>query len=252
MCDVEPLSRQLLDGFRKFEAQDFERQRARYQHLADKGQKPPVMVIACSDSRVDPAMVFHAGPGEMFVLRHIAALVPPCEKDGRHHSASAAIEFAVTQLEVEQILVFGHGGCGGIAASLSHQFDESPEGDGGFIHHWMDIVAPARDRLMARGQAANSEKLQLELELEAIRLSLINLTQFPHVVERMRNGDLALHGAHFDIRTGTLRALSRSSGDFEIISNFISDDPQVYPKSTQHADHAAPFAVDWQQNSQLG
>ncbi|MES2001001.1 MAG: carbonic anhydrase [Pseudomonadota bacterium] len=107
------------------------------------------MVIACCDSRVDPTIVFDAAPGELFVLRQIAALVPPCERDGKHHGASAAIEFAVTQLGVEHVVVFGHGNCGGIAASLSGRCEEAPECDGGFIQHWMEIIEPARSQVLA-------------------------------------------------------------------------------------------------------
>lgn len=201
----------LLDGYAEFRARHYRDQRDRYERLATEGQNPKVMVIACSDSRVDPATVFHAAPGEMFVLRHIAALVPPCERDGKHHSASAAIEYAVSALGVEHVVVFGHGGCGGIAASLSGCFDHQPEGDGGFVHHWVDIIAPARDKLIA---TCPESQRQLQLELEAIRQSLHHLRTFPHVEDKERHGRLTLHGAHFDIRSGLLQLHDANSDQF--------------------------------------
>lgn len=208
----------LMDGYEMFRAVEYERQRERYARLASEGQRPPMMVIACSDSRVDPATVFHAAPGEMFVLRHIAALVPPCEKDGRHHSAAAAIEFAITQLEVEHVLVFGHGGCGGIAASLSGCFDHREEGEGGFVHHWVETIRPERDRLEETMPDASEEERQLALELGSIKLSLARLREFPGVAEREARGALHLHGAHFDIRSGTLRMLVDGDEEFQTIA----------------------------------
>lgn len=218
-CMTKPSDhlQRLMDGYEIFRAVEYERQRERYTRLAAEGQRPPTMVIACSDSRVDPATVFHAAPGEMFVLRHIAALVPPCEKDGRHHSAAAAIEYAITQLEVEHVVVFGHGGCGGIAASLSGCFDHSEEGEGGFVHHWVETIRPERDRLVKNMPHASEEQRQLALELGSIKLSLGRLREFPGVAEREASGMLHLYGAHFDIRSGTLRMLAEGDGEFQTI-----------------------------------
>jgi carbonic anhydrase len=210
---TEPLDK-LVDGYRRFRSGAYQNQRQRYDALACKGQNPRVMVIACCDSRVDPTIVFDAAPGEMFVLRHIAALVPPCERDGKHHSASAAIEFAVTQLEVSDIVIFGHGGCGGIAASLSRRFDHAPECDGGFIRNWMEIVAPERDRVAAAAALSADIDAQRALELAAIRLSIGNLRSFPFVGARESEGRLRLHGAFFDIADGILRLLDPDAGRF--------------------------------------
>lgn len=212
----------LVAGFRRFRSGAYRRQRERYDALACKGQNPRVMVIACCDSRVDPSIVFDAAPGEMFVLRHIAALVPPCERDGKHHSASAAIEFAVTQLEVSDIVIFGHGGCGGIAASLSRRFDSAPECDGGFIRNWMEIVAPARDRVAEAAAMSADIDAQRALELAAIRLSIGNLRSFPFVAERERAARLRLHGAFFDIADGCLRLLDPEAGHFVAVDHLGS------------------------------
>ena len=207
----------LIQGYRRFRNGPYQAQRRRYDALAYQGQHPQAMVIACCDSRVDPSLVFDAAPGELFVLRHIAALVPPCERDGKHHGASAAIEYAVTQLEIPNILVFGHGRCGGIQASLSGCFDHSAECDGGFIHHWMEIITPARDEVRSLASIHPDVDAQRALELASIRVSLANLRSFPFVAERERDGRLKLHGAYFDIGDGELRMLDSTSGRFETI-----------------------------------
>lgn len=210
----------LIEGFKRFRSGPYQGHRERYDALAILGQRPSTMVIACCDSRVDLATVFDAAPGELFVLRHIAALVPPCEQDGKHHSASAAIEYAVTQLEVEHVVIFGHGRCGGIEASLSGCFDHALEGAGGFVHYWMDIIAPARDQVRAAAALSPDVDAQRALELAAIRLSLDNLRGFPFVAERETSGQLHLHGAFFDISDGILRLLSAGGGRFEALDVF--------------------------------
>ena len=207
----------LLDGYRSFRRGRYQEQRERYDALAALGQTPPVMVIACCDSRVDPSVVFDAAPGQIFVLRHIAALVPPCERDGKHHSASAAIEYAVTQLGIGHIVIFGHGRCGGIQASLSGQFAHSPECDGGFIHHWMEIIEPAREKVMAAAAISPDVDAQKALELAAIRVSMDNLRSFPFVREAETDGRLEIHGTYFDIGDGLLRVLDPSTGGWATV-----------------------------------
>ncbi len=210
-----PEFRSLIEGYRRFRAGPYVEQRQRYDSLANKGQSPKVMVIACSDSRVDPTRVFDTEPGQMFVLRNVANLVPPYEPGGGLHGASAAIEYAVTQLEVHHIVVFGHARCGGIQASLDGRFDDAAEGHGGFIGAWMSMIAPARDRI--REAAAMSPDIHAAgaLELEAIRISLDNLRSFPFVAETEAAGTLQLQGAYFDIADGILRVLDKASGRFE-------------------------------------
>jgi carbonic anhydrase len=140
---------ELLEGYRRFRVGAYVEQRQRYDKLANKGQAPKVMIIACSDSRVDPTRVFDTGPGQAFVLRNVANLVPPYSPDDGLHGASAALEYAVTQLKVHHIVVFGHAHCGGIQASLDGTFDDAAHGAGGFIGNWMAMIAPARDRIRA-------------------------------------------------------------------------------------------------------
>lgn len=207
----------LIEGYRRFRVGRYQEQRERYDALAALGQKPRVMVIACCDSRVDPTIVFDAAPGQMFVLRHIAALVPPCERDGKHHSASAAIEYAITQLGIEHVVIFGHGRCGGIQASLSGQFAQAQECNGGFIHHWMEIIEPAREKVLAAAAISPDVDAQRALELAAIRVSIENLRTFPFVQEAEAAGRLTIHGTYFDIGDGILRVLDPQTSAWEPI-----------------------------------
>ena len=167
-------------------------------------------MIACSDSRVDPSQIFDASPGEMFVVRNVANLVPPFELGGGRHGVSAALEFAVTQLEVPEIVVLGHGQCGGVAASLSRRFEGTRPGEGGFIAHWVDLLDEARDRIVAE----HGDDAHTLMEFEAVRVSMANIRTFPCIAPRERSGKLRLHGAHFAIADGVLRVLDEESGEF--------------------------------------
>jgi len=191
----------LVRGYHRFRDRDYARQHARWVELAE-GQSPRVMVIACADSRTDPALVFDAAPGEIFVVRNIAALVPPFEEGGGRHGVSAAIEFAVNQLEVPEIVIMGHGSCGGVNAALTQNFAGLPNGEGGFIGHWVDLLDRARDRIVA--EHGHGDDATRELELETVRVSLANLRTFPRVAEREAAGKLTLRGAYFAIRDGIL------------------------------------------------
>ncbi|WBH16565.1 carbonic anhydrase [Sphingomonas radiodurans] len=200
----------LIDGYRHFRANDYVEQHERWKELAE-GQSPKVMVIACSDSRVDPSQIFGASPGEIFVVRNVANLVPPFETGGGRHGVSAALEFAVTQLKVSEVVVIGHGSCGGCAAALSHRFRGSEPGEGGFIDHWVDMLDGARERILA--QYGDGPDAAREMELETVRVSLKNLRSFPFVREREAAGDLTIHGAYFAIRDGVLHVL-KEDGSF--------------------------------------
>ena len=196
----------MVEGYHRFHEQHWAQERERWTKLGE-GQSPKVMVIACADSRVDPAQIFDAGPGEMFVIRNVANLVPPYETGGGLHGVSAALEFAVTQLEVPEIVVMGHAACGGCKASLTRAFDGAEMGAGGFVASWVGALAPARDRVIARLGGAEAENAQRELEWEGVRQSLGNLMTFPFVRERVEAGSLALHGAWFGIAAGELRVM---------------------------------------------
>jgi carbonic anhydrase len=201
----------LLDGYRRFRRQDWARQRARWAELAD-GQSPATLVIACSDSRVDPAQIFDVSPGEIFVVRNVANLVPPFERDTSRHGVSAAVEFAVTQIPVSEIVVLGHEYCGGCKAAMTQAFEGAAPGEGGFIAHWVDMLDSARETVVAGfGQGDAAERA---LEHEAVKVSLANLRSFPFVTAAEAAGTLRLRGAWFGIREGELKLLDEASGIF--------------------------------------
>jgi carbonic anhydrase len=203
----------LLEGYGRFRRTGWSRERERWSELAE-GQSPKVMVIACSDSRVDPAQIFDARPGEMFVVRNVANLVPPFETLGGHHGVSAALEFAVTQLQVEDVIVLGHGFCGGCAAALTGQFDHAAHGEGHFIAHWIDLLSEARERVRASHSDQLDRAAFQAMEMEAVRVSLNNLRTFPWVAEREADRRLTLRGAFFAISDGVLYLLDEASGEF--------------------------------------
>ena len=202
----------LIEGYRRFRDTGWARERERWSKLAE-GQSPKVMVIACSDSRVDPAQIFDANPGEMFVVRNVANLVPPFELGGGRHGISAALEFAVTQLEVEEVIVMGHGFCGGCAAALTRQFADAGPGEGGFIARWIELLDEARDKVRAEHPGLDRAAFHA-MELEGVRVSLRNLRSFSWVREREAAGTLKLHGAFFAISDGVLHLLDEESGRF--------------------------------------
>jgi carbonic anhydrase len=202
----------LIDGYRRFRENQWEQERDRWATLAT-GQSPKVMVIACSDSRVDPAQIFNAGPGEMFVVRNVAALAPPFETSPGLHGVSAALEFAVTQLEVEEIVVLGHAACGGCAAALSGAFKGAEHGAGHFIADWVDQLSEAADTVRSAYPELGAEAQQA-MEMEGVKVSLRNLRSFPWIAERERDGRLKLRGAHFGIAEGRLSILNEAEHQF--------------------------------------
>ena len=197
----------LIAGYRKFRKELWPHQRLRFAELA-KGQKPHSLIIACSDSRVDPMTIFGARPGELFIIRNVASIVPPYETGGGHHGVSAAIAFAVLKLEVERIVVLGHAQCGGIAAVVGAdtQHDDTP-----FVSDWVALLQPAVDR------CRKGPEHQTDVEYESVRLSLERLMSFPFVAERVKQGKLELVGAHFGISDGALLLLDPHSRQFRPI-----------------------------------
>jgi carbonic anhydrase len=202
----------LLAGYRNFMTGRFAAETQRYRSLAKEGQAPETMVIACCDSRAAPESIFDAGPGELFVVRNVANLVPPYKPDGEYHSTSAALEFAVQSLKVKHIVVMGHGRCGGIGAALSPAAEPLSPGD--FIGKWMSLLGPAAEAVASSTLMTAGER-QTALERISIRHSLANLRTFPCVKILESKGRLTLSGAWFDISTGELWVMNRDTGDFE-------------------------------------
>jgi carbonic anhydrase len=198
---------ELIAGYRRFRAETWARERDRFEALAEHGQRPRTMVVACSDSRVDPQMVFSAAPGELFVVRNVANLVPPYQPDAAYHGTSAALEFGVRVLGVERIVVLGHAFCGGVRALL----EGMPPGTEDFVAAWMGIAREARARVL-RCEPMSDEARQEAGEQEMVRLSLENLLTFPWIREAVEAGRLRLHGGHFGIRSGRLAMLGEDGG----------------------------------------
>ncbi len=202
----------LTDRYKRFKHRFFEPNADQYEELATFGQNPDTMIVSCCDSRVDPETIFSALPGELFVARNVANLMPPYEKSGFFHGASAAIEYAVMNLRVKHIIILGHSGCGGIRAALDQNAAIQTEGQ--FISRWMSMLDGARLSVLASHQASSQDERQKALEMEGIKTSIGNLRTFPFVKEREEKGRLSLHGAHFDIKTGSLTVLNHSRGAF--------------------------------------
>ncbi|PZM09760.1 carbonic anhydrase [Rhizobium tubonense] len=201
----------LLNGYRNFMSGRYVDERERYRSLAEEGQSPTTLVIACSDSRSAPETIFDAGPGELFVIRNVANMVPPHEPDGQFHATSAALEFGVKVLKVRDIVVMGHGRCGGIRAALDTT--SAPLSDGDFIGKWMGLLKPATEQIQNNDVMTPAER-QTALERISIRNSLNNLRSFPDIQMLEESGNLALHGAWFDISTGELWVMDAKTGDF--------------------------------------
>jgi carbonic anhydrase len=200
----------LIDGYYRFRGNEWIDEREKWAELAG-GQAPKVMVIACSDSRVDPATIFGTRPGEVFVVRNVANLVPPFDPSGGLHGVSAAVEFAVTSLKVEEILVLGHGACGGVKASLSGALTDAKPGEGGFVAEWIKLLDGARERVVA--EHGTGPEGQKALEQEGVKVSIENLKTFPFISDGIEAGTLTLHGAVFAISDGKLMVLD-DSGSF--------------------------------------
>jgi carbonic anhydrase len=213
MVDFADDANDLIAGYRRFRANRYREARELFRTLRD-GQQPATMIIACADSRADPAMIFDAAPGELFVVRNVAALVPPYEESVGLHGVSAALEFAVTQLRVKQIVVMGHGGCGGIAASLAAA-DHRPLGR--FIAPWVEIAAEARDEVLADA-AIPSKDWQEAVEHRAVGQSLKNLMTFPFVRASLERNTLSMDGAWFSIGKGELHWRNPDTGQFSVVS----------------------------------
>lgn len=208
MSDID----KLVDGYRRFHDHYFAAEGQKLFAELVLGQRPNTLVIACSDSRVDPAIVMDCKPGDLFVVRNVANLVPPYEKGGGYHGVSAALEFAVCALGVENIIVLGHRQCGGIKAL----FEGIPEGlEGEFIKPWVNMARRAADRVREDHPNASDDERLCSCEMAGILVSLENLRTFPFIQARLEQNQLTLHGWYFDIVSGDMRAYSEENLKFE-------------------------------------
>jgi carbonic anhydrase len=206
------LPKTLVEGHSRFRRDEHAKNRGRYLQLAELGQAPTAMVIACCDARVDVSAIFDAEPGSLFIMRNVANLVPPYEPEGKYHGTSAAVEYAVTALKVPHLIVLGHSHCGGVDA-----YRRGVRGDvaqHGFIGRWLtllDNLDVVESDIFAHGD-------QMAFEFAAVRSSIANLNTFPFIQKRMKEGLLALHGLHFDLGSGELLSLEQKTGQFATLS----------------------------------
>jgi carbonic anhydrase len=203
----------LLEGYASFRSGRYISEAERYRKLGEGSQKPKIMIIACCDSRAAPETIFDAGPGEMFVVRNVANLVPPYTPDGGHHATSAALEFAVMSLGVGHIVVMGHGRCGGIRAAVQ---DSLPLTHTDFIGSWMRAIKDVT-RIVPRDVGDNAETHERHIERASIEHSLANLRTFPWIRMKENKRDLALHGVWFDIAMGELHAYDEDEAHWSAI-----------------------------------
>ncbi len=207
---MDPLDK-LVEGFKNFKRRYYIAEPELYEELVDKGQAPKTLIIACCDSRVHPAQVLNTSPGDIFVARNVANLVPPFEDDGKSHGTSAAIEYGVKHLKVEHIIVFGHGQCGGIKNLMAGGVGSE---DDSFIDSWMSTAVPSRDKIL-ENHAEKSFEEQCQLcEQAVIEVSVKNLLSFPWIKSRVDAGKLDVHGWYFEIEKGILFELKQEDGSF--------------------------------------
>lgn len=218
----------LIAGFRRFRSRYFdpESSYSLYRKLSS-GQTPKTLMIACSDSRVDPAILSGASPGELFVVRNVANLVPPFESQGQFHGVSAAIEFAVLNLQVENIVVLGHRQCGGIRALMDDSVANQKAAEHSFVGRWVKIAEPARQRVLEaarRGEITTGpDQVEADVlcrlcEMHSIEISLANLKTFPFVQKAIQENRLSLHGVYFDLELGELFQFNEDTGAFVALS----------------------------------
>ena len=208
------LPQRLIDGYGAFTSGRLQAEQHRYRELAERGQTPEIMVIGCCDSRVSPEVIFDARPGELFVVRNVANLVPPFETGGTYHGVSAALEFGVAALKVKHIVVLGHAHCGGIKAYAE---DAEPLSPGDFIGRWMSLIEPAAVKVGPRGSMTREDYIE-RMEKASIVNTLDNLMTFPRLRKLIESGSVTLHGAYFGVAAGELSVLDKASGEFRRVT----------------------------------
>jgi carbonic anhydrase len=215
----------LVEGYRSFLDGRLPYEQDRYRELAETGQSPEVLVIGCCDSRVSPEVIFDARPGELFVVRNVANIVPPYAPDGHAHGVSAALEFGVAALKVKHIVVLGHAHCGGVKAFAENAAPLSP---GDFIGNWMRLMAPAAEKAGPPGGLSRTDYLA-RLEQANVSNSLDNLLTFPRLRKLIERGDVAIHGAYFGVATGQLSVRDEATGAFAPLEAPLFTPPSASP-----------------------
>lgn len=210
-----PATKKLIAGYQRFRKGYFQEHKDLFSALAEKGQAPRIALVSCCDSRVEPAVILDCEPGDLFVIRNVANLVPPCEHDDNFHGTSAALEYAVNSLEVQSIVVLGHTQCGGIKALMDRT---QPDAEKSFIATWMKQLDDVRSAILNDDSYSSNEQRYHACEQQGIARSLRNLMTFPWIRERVESGKLRIHGWYYDLNNAELFALDHNSGSFRKIS----------------------------------
>jgi carbonic anhydrase len=213
--ELSPQLDRLIAGYHRFRGTAWANNRTRWNELRE-GQQPEILIIACSDSRVDPAQIFDVDPGEVFVVRNVAAMVPPFETTSGYHGVSAALEYAVQVLKVKEIVVMGHGKCGGCRAALTRELHGTEPGEGGFIANWISMLDEVRGPIAER-YGTTGREAERAMEMAGVRVSLANLRTFPCIRRGERDGSLRLRGAFFAISDGLLHVMDAATGEFGVV-----------------------------------
>ena len=198
----------LIKGYQAFRATDFHQQKQLYEILGEKGQSPNIMLLSCADSRVDPTDIFHAYPGEMFVIRNVAAMIPPHQTDEGYHGTASAIEYGVRALHVKAIVVMGHESCGGVAGCLNGLGDMETD----YVADWVSLLEPAKAVI----EATKPDDPARAMEMETVRLCLKNLMSYPFIAEEVEKGELQLIGTWFSIISAQLMLMDETGEFFEV------------------------------------
>jgi carbonic anhydrase len=207
----------LIEGYSAFAAGRLQREQDRYNELARAGQSPEVMVVGCCDSRVSPEVIFDARPGELFVVRNVANIIPPYSPDGQAHGVSAALEFGIGALRIKHIVVLGHAHCGGVKAYAQ---DSEPLSPGDFIGRWMQLMTPAARKIGPMGGTEDQTEYLKRLEQANIANSLDNLMTFPMLAKLIDKGKVATHGAYFGVASGDLSVMDKATGEFRPVGRY--------------------------------
>jgi len=213
----------LVKGYEVFRKKYFDVENSTFAELVNQGQSPKVLMIACSDSRVDPALVMNCKPGDLFVLRNVANLVPPYENDHSYHGTSAALEFGVCVLGVQHIILFGHTQCGGIQSLLDNSHKNCLGNS--FLNKWMELAKPSYDKMKSSHAECSLEEQAVLCGQYSLVNSINNLLTFPWIEERVNKGVLALHAWNFDMTTGVLNEYDRAQDCFKMIGGM--DDQRI-------------------------
>ncbi|MCC8937417.1 carbonic anhydrase [Bradyrhizobium sp. Arg68] len=212
---MKSFPKHLIDGYHAFATQRLPTEQSRYRELSERGQSPETMLIGCSDSRVSPEVIFDAGPGELFVVRNVANLVPVYQPDTAAHGVSAALEYAVSVLQVKHVVVLGHAQCGGIRAFVDKIKPLTP---GDFIGKWMQMFIKPGE-IVEQREHESMQDFVVRIEKAAVFRSLENLMTFPFVRDRVHNGQMQLHGAYFGVAEGSLFVLDQAAKEFRSVRN---------------------------------